>query len=505
MRLLSCLTAVVALACLAQPTLAKTADIDPSIVTHEQGIVDLTDDTFYDYIKEHKNVVVLFRDKTCDECAQIQEDIRVSIKKFAPEGANWTFGRLNVHKYHQFLKVLHLQQFPRVRFYFDQEFHTTLHQTPSQIPIERFLNAIAQTTVKPTAIETAEDFAKFNAERLAMYLSFPDYNERTNYFAQTLQKVFPDIPLYTALHHSKYDKELFDTEKPAHKFLLKRAFDDGNREISAHVLFQPEAILNLISAFRYERVRTLDAETFDQIMSHQHGFTIVFDHDYESENVKNVRNLMLSQHYTGLILRSNLKEEGIGAELGHVLGVTEADFPVFLVVRNHLTRFQKYRHQSDFSPAALKQFLDDYIAGKAPEYFKAVKEVAQQPRKPHELVPSTLTQFVKKSQKHVLVFFYKRGQKESHEMRRELHAVVHQLTDENNIIFAQTDASASDYDFINWRELPQLLLYPKDRKDKPIYYKGRIDDGDIVRFLGDELEAYIHRKHASEIKHDWDL
>ena len=483
----------------------KTAEEDPTILTHEQGVVDLTDDTFYDFIRDNKNVIVLFRNRTCEDCPQIQEDLRVSINKFAPAGVKWTLGRLNVHKYHQFMKVLHMLHFPKVRFYFDNEFHTTLHQPNTQVHIEAFLSEIAKINSKPEEIKTKADFDEFRAKNLAVYLSFPEINERNVRYAEQLQKVYPDIPVHYALTHSDFDKTLFSSEKPAYKVLLQRKFDNGDRETTSHILNQPEAVINLIAAFRHERVRQLDEETLDQIMTHEHGFTVVFDKDLSSEHVNNVRDLMLSQLYSGLILKANLKKGSPGRDLARELGIKKSDLPVFLIVKNYPTRFQKYKYTGDFTSDSLKSFLSDYVAGKVPEFFRSEAEPEQKSRKPHELVPSTFHKFIKSAKTHVLVLFYKQHHHKSSELRHELHEAIKQLESHNNVTAVQTDAGMNDYEFLNHRELPLLYLYPLDRKDKPIVYSDRVNDEYIIKFLGNELEAYMHRKHPQEIEHEWDL
>lgn len=482
-----------------------TGDVDPSIITHEQGIVELTDDTFYDFIRDHKNVIVIFRNKTCDDCPQIQEDVRVSIRKFAPEGVQWHFGRLNLHKYHHFNRALQLTHFPKLRFYFDNEFHTTLNEPNTQTHIERFLSDIAKIQAKPKEIKTDADFREFKDHRLAVYLSFPAIDDKNTRYATQLQKVFPDIPVYYSVTHSTFDKELFHPDKPAFKVMLYRQFDDGNRETVSHILNPPEIVISLIGAYRHERVRKLDEETLEQIMSHQHGFTIVFDKDLTSSAVNNVRELMLKQLYQGLILKSDLAEGGPGRDLARTLGVKDSDLPVFMIVRNYPTRFQKYKYTGDFSPESLKQFLEDFVAAKVPEHFRSEAEPEQKARKPHELVPSTFHKWVKNTKKHLLILFYKQHDKKSQVLRHELHDVAKQIEASNNITFAQTDAGLNDYEFLNHRQLPLLYLYPMDRKDRPLIYEGFHDERDIIHWLGNELEAYIHRKHPQEVKAEWDL
>lgn len=478
---------------------------DPSIVTHEIGVTELTDDTFFDHIKKHKNVLVLFRDRTCDTCPQIQEDMRQTLRKFVPEEKGWSIGRLNVHKYHHFLKLLQIIDFPKVRFYFDNEFHTTLYEYPSQHAIEGFVQGILDSNQKPLEMKSDADFEKFRTSRLSMLLSFPDLSESNIYFANTLQKAFPQIQLWYTTENSQFDKDLFAAGKPRYKFLLWRLFDDGNREVLSEELFQAETILSLVDVQRHEKVRRIDAEGMQQILSHKHGFAIVFDKDVNSPAVKTATNFLLKLYYTGLMFRSSLTEEGIGQELGRLLGVTEADLPVFMFVKNHHQRFQKYRHTGEFSQAALQAFLDRHVKGEEPEYFKKQKAPQQRARRPHELTTATFDDYIKQSKKNVLVFFYKHADKKSAELRKELHHVANVLKDENNIEVVQTDASANDYLHVTWARLPQLFLYPLDRKSDPVEYKGRHVDSEIVAWMQDELQQYLHRKHASEIVEQWDL
>lgn len=454
--------------------------------------IELIDDNFFDYIKQHKNVAVLFYQTKCPECIEIEADIQALIQEKHATHPHWTFAKFNLHKYHHFSKVLHVHQFPRLRFYFDNEFHSTLHTHPSKSDVHAFFTQLSITPPKPHYIKTQADIDLFNETKLAIYLAFPDYTDQNRYFSDMLQVTFPEIPVYISLAGSKIDKELFDQSKPVFRFLLKRVFDDGNRETTSHALFNVQTVLNIINTFQHERIQLLNPENFDKIMSHRHSFIVILDHDHSSINIETAKNVLLQKHYTGLIIISNLNESEIGHKLGVTLGISSQDFPMLIVVRNYDKRFQKYKHSGDFSEQGLEKFMSQFFDDKIPEYMRSQPELPFNAKKV-ELVGSNFDDFINKSKSHIIVLFYKENDHASYVFKKSLNELFKNLSIENNITYAQTNAELNDYKHVFSRSLPHLYLYKLDQKEEPVQFSGSPMIEDLFKFLGDQLQEYIHR------------
>ena len=52
-----------------------------------------------------------------------------------------------------------------------------------------------------------------------------------------------------------------------------------------------------------------------------------------------------------------------------------------------------------------------------------------------------------------------------------------------NLVFAQADLSANDFDEIQVIDLPTLYFYPTVRKSNPIKFEGITSSDNIVNFL----------------------
>ena len=143
------------------------------VVGENQRAEDLTDDQFINYVSKTKNVIVLFYNKkNCTTCPEIESNVFDSIKKNQPEGHKWTFAKFNVHKYHEFAKIFHINVSPRIRFYFDFEFFSPLQGVPTKDSIESFLAKIAVPAPRPKTIYNETDEAEFKSKKIAVLCSF---------------------------------------------------------------------------------------------------------------------------------------------------------------------------------------------------------------------------------------------------------------------------------------------------------------------------------------------
>lgn len=458
-----------------------------------QSIYELTDDTFYDFLKEKRNVVVLFYQTNCETCSQIEEETEDIMSKVEKKGVHWTFARFNVHKYHHYLKVLHVHEFPRLRFYYDHDFHSTLHIVPEKEEVHKFLTEIAQASAVPKEIKSEVELRALKKEKLAIYLSFPEKNDKLENYVKQLQRTFFKIQVYWSIKGSDADKDLFDEEKKLDfKFLLLRKFDEGNKELLSNELLNPQSVLNVVNTFSHERIQVLDKEIFERIQANRHPFIAIFDHKHDSKNVVSLKSILLEKHYTGLIVVTNLEEPEFGKEFGIMMGVNKSDFPVVMIVNNEALRYQKYKYSGEVSHESINEFLNDHFEGKIPEYLRSQKEIPIENKKITELVSSNYEDFIKNSKSHVFVCLYKEKDYASEVFKRASKELFSELDKQNNIVYAQINAELNDLKRINSKELPQLLLYKLNDKENPLRFHGTPVLDDVIKFLGDHLKAYIY-------------
>lgn len=475
------------------------------VFSHSSQAVELKDDNFFDFIKKTKNVIVLFYEKKCPNCADIEKETILSMEKHQPADQKWVFAKFNVHKYHEYLKVLHVHQFPRIRFYFDNEFHRTLHSEPLKKDVDEFLQELSLPAPRPRAITKDEEIQEFKAQKLAILCVFPDNNDKTFYFSENLQKAFPGIPVYSVLTGSKLDVELFGADSPTYKVLLKRSFDDGNKEIKSYTLLNPQTVLNLINSFKHEKVQILNKEGYDSIMSHRHMFIVIFDHLVDSANVASAKSYLLNLHYTGQVYISNLKEEGFGENLGNILGVNPQDFPVMLIVKNHEKRFQKYKYAGNFSQNSLTNFMNLYLEKKVPEYLRSQPVVDNKDKKVQELVAANFDSFIKNTKSHVVALFYKENDNVSNQLVAQMNTLYKHIHESNNVVFVKCNADLNDFPFINARSLPEVYFFSLDKKDEPIHYKASTHVDDFVKFFEEKFNSYVYRRSENQMYEMGDL
>ena len=469
------------------------------VVSDKQQAIELTDDQFIDFVTKTKNVIVLFYNKkNCTTCPEIEADTIESIKNHQPEGQKWTFAKFNVHKYHEFAKIFHVNSTPRIRFYFDFEFFSSLHSKPTKEGIDEFLKKLSVPAPRPKAIYNEADEAEFKSQKIAVLCSFPLHNDRSFYFTETLQKVFPDIPVYTTLTKTKFDMELFGDDNSEYKILLKRDYDDGNKKLTSHTFLNAQTAIHMIDRNKRERIRPLDKKAFDQIMTYQHSFIIILDHLTDSASVAAAKNYLLGLNYSGEVFTSNLKEGPFCDKLAKILGINEQEFPIMMIVKTHPARFQKYKYAGNFSQQSISKFMNNYFESKVPEYVRSDAVIPNKGKSIADLVASNYNDFIESSKSHVLVLFYGEHEGNADQIKKQLRELYKLIHEKNNIIFAQTNIELNDYPTIPVRTIPELFFYHLNNKKEPVRYTLSGHTDDFVEFFKDQLQTYIFQRTEYE-------
>lgn len=465
------------------------------VKSEKQQPVELTDDQFINYVSKTKNVIVLFYNKkNCTTCPEIEANTFESIKKNQPEGHKWTFAKFNVHKYHEFAKIFHVISSPRIRFYFDFEFHSALQGLPTKESIDQFLAKLALPAPRPKTIYNETDEAEFKSQKIAVLCSFPLHNDRSFYFAETLQKVFPDIPVYSTLSKTKFDFEVFENDTSDYKVLLKRDFDEGNKMLTSHTFLNAQTVIHMIDRNKKERIRSFDKKAYDQIMSFEHGFVIILDHLTDSAAVSAAKNYLLGLNYSGEVFISNLKEGHYSGILAKVLGINDQEFPMMMIVKTHPARFQKFKYNGNFSQQSLSKFMNDYFESKVPEYVRSQPVVSNKGKSVVDLVASNFNELIETSKSHVFVLFYGEHQGNSEQIKKQMRELYKLIHEKNNIVFAQTNTDLNDYPNIRIRANPEFLFYHLSEKTEPVRYTLSGHEKDFVEFFKKQLQTYIFQR-----------
>ena len=60
----------------------------------------------------------------------------------------------------------------------------------------------------------------------------------------------------------------------------------------------------------------------------------------------------------------------------------------------------------------------------------------------------------------------------------------------SDLLFSKIDVSSNELEGLDLRTYPQIRIYPKGKKDKPIDYSGNFSLEDIKKWLIDNSQAF---------------
>ena len=476
-----------------------------SCVRSGPKVIELIDDNFYDYIRKNKNVLVLFFDKKTTNGPEIEEYASELVQKHQPKGETWHFAKFNAHKYHHFDKVIHVHQFPRLRFYYDNEFYSTLDMAPTKGDLDSFLTEKAKPSPSAIEVQNESQINELKASRLAILLTFPQFDDKNLYFVNYLQKTFPKIQVYFGYKGSVVHQQYFDSDSQDFGIVLVRKFDEGDKKISEASLFNVQTILNFIHNFGHEKIQILDKLGYDKILSHHHPFIIIFDNKHDSANVQVAKDYLYRLNYQGLIFVSDLNEEGFSKPLGGLLGIKQSEFPALMIVRNHDDRYQKYKYTGKFTTQELQNFTTKFFKGEIPEYFRSQNVVNKPDAKILELSGDNFQSTIKGSKSHFVVLFYKEHDTRSEHFIFAFKEAYKLLHSSNDIVFAKVNIDVNDVNKINVKKGAQVQFYNNDNKRDPIQYSAPLKSDVFIQFLSEQLNKQIERRTEYEIGQITDL
>ena len=459
----------------------------------------LDEKNYEDFISKHKNTLVLYHNNACHVCEQVKIDLESLYNKYYDSHPDFALASFNADNASDFVKSLHLNHFPHLRLFFGKDFHATYHDLFGKDHLEHFLDVHLNSSKKPIFIDDESTYDKFDNEKTALYLSFPQYDEIERDFAEMLQKTYPELQVYTTISQNDFDKKLVQDEKFTYRLVVKRP-SGGNKIMSTRHLLHVPSVLTYINAYKDPIVHPISEKASERLFKNKLPAIILFDKSYDSPNAEAFRQAAEEFSYRGLYLISDLSEPKSG-HIASLLQVDQSQFPTIRVLQFGYNKFIKFKYDKDtFTKDDIKDFIERYIGKKVKEYFKSEEPHDNTSEKVIKLANKNFESIVGNEDSNVLVGYFANYNHSSKDLHGVLLKVSHITKSVADVVVAKIDIEKNDVDNVNLDNLPAIQLFKKGEKSKPIKYTGKLDAEEIVSFLEKQLKTrFYDRKVPDEV------
>lgn len=454
------------------------------ILTHN-GVLILDASNYKLIKKETKNLFVLYHKTDCEYCDYLKTVLAEVKSELSSEFPDVKYALFNTDLSVELKVEEEIQEWPVAKFFSEGYLFNYFRARLSKDNIKVFIQKILKNTKKATALVDDKSFVKFNNLDFAIALCFPELTQTEVDFAQTLQNLFPEIPIFFLEFNSKFDKLIFPNENAYKKYrmIFKRDFDEGDKSFAGKKLFEPNDITGAIWKLKHPKVQVLDGQASDDIFSGTFPALILFDNDLKSQNVKILSDTLNEKSIQGLRLKSKGTEPN-AATIMNYLGVKKSDFPCLRIIQFYKGKMSKYKLEGEIEQKNIEGFLSNYKANKLTSY---IKNTPTETKKGSKIFDFSRDQYYKYSKKNDVVFVvgliaqWCHGCNEIHSLFEKTREI---LTDKKAFVFATVNLDFNDIDEVEESQAPVIQIFKQGTLQK---YTGEKN----AQLLANELNKNV--------------
>ena len=449
----------------------------------------LNEKNFDNFLEEHKIALVVFYIDDCHICDTVSADLSLLKEKHQESHEHLTYAKIKGNDNQELMKKLELSHFPHIRIYFDKDYFSYFQDEFTRGQLDHFLNIHLNNRAEPTSVDSDEHFAHYNKQPLAIYLGYPQLNDKNRKIASNIQRVFPDIPVYIGKSGSSVDEKISGDKDTGYKLVLKRNFEDGNKILSGEdgASLNPGLLVRFINTYRKPVVDIMSLDISNKVFKYRLPALILFDKNYQTQSAKALRDAVLSTHFPGLTIASDLTEVNAGTVSG-LADVHKGDFPALRILDFHAARFAVYKFIGDFTASNIEAFIKKYRNGELREHKKSERAFDNSNQRVLRLTRETADDVIQDTSKHVIVGFYASWCHSCDRVHPTLEKAARMVKNADDVVFARIDVDKNDLDYINMSQLPLVQLYKKNLKTQPVKFEGGINEEAVLDFLEVELD-----------------
>ncbi|KAL8606439.1 hypothetical protein ACOMHN_015528 [Nucella lapillus] len=467
------------------------------LAVQASDVLELTDATFPDKIKEHEIILVEFFAPWCGHCKRLAPEFETAATKLRKNDPPVALAKVDCTAETTTCGKYGVSGYPTLKIFRNGEDSEDYKGPREASGIVKFMAGKAGPSSKE--LKNMKDYNDFLEREGGCVIGF--FKDGESDKAKTFQKAASGIEDLRFAHTTATD--IMDKTKYQDEVVLFRPKVMKNK-------FEDNAVKFTGDATNKDKIKTfLNEEKFGlcahRVPDNAGGFKKpTFVAFYGVDYVKNPKG---SNYWRNRVMKvgKKLRDEGLEAyfavsnkdEHNHDLAEcglddTSGDKPVVCAYNE---KNLKFKMVDEFAMDTFEKFVRNVLDGKVDPYLKseAVPDNSNQAVK--VAVAKNFEELVNDEEKDVLIEFYAPWCGHCKTLAPKYDELAEKLKDETEIVIAKMDATANDvpssYDVSGF---PTLYFAPKGSKSSPKRYEGGREVKDFIKYLAkeatNELQGY---------------
>ncbi|EGS17411.1 uncharacterized protein CTHT_0067360 [Thermochaetoides thermophila DSM 1495] len=440
-------------------------------------VIQLKKDTFDDFIKSNDLVLAEFFAPWCGHCKALAPEYEEAATNLKDK--NIKLVKVDCTEETELCQEHGVEGYPTLKVFRGLDNVTPYKGQRKAAAITSYMIKQSLPAVSDVTKDTLEEFKKADKVVLVAYVDASD-KASAEVFKKVAEKLRDNYPF-----GSSSDAELAEAEGvKAPAIVLYKDFDEGKAVFTEK--FDEEAIQKWAKVAATPLIGEIGPETYGEYMAAGIPLAYIFAETPEERKELSEKLKPIAEATRGKINFGTIDAKAYGAHAGN-LNLKTDKFPAFAI--QETTKNQKFPYDQDkeITHDSIKQFVDDYLAGKIEPSIKSEPIPEKQEGPVTVVVAKTYNDIVLDDTKDVLIEFYAPWCGHCKALApkyEELGRLYSNSEFKDRVVIAKIDATANDVpdDIMGF---PTIKMYPAGAKDKPVTYSGNRSVEDMIKFVAE--------------------
>lgn len=462
-----------------------TLDVDD--IKQVNGVGELNDNNFQEFITSNKYVLVLFYSSDCQHSKKALEYYAKISEKLNTANLKLPVVTLNADESPRTAGQYAIKAVPVLKFF--AKTHPITYSSTSITPnvVFEWIETILKNKFSDE-IKSLEDLEEIEDLKIAVLLYLPkndiDQLENFNFIGAT----FENIPFYYTFNEKHAKSLQIDTK---YGFIILRKFDDGKKIFGGDEGLSLSIMNDFLKMFS---TPVVDEYTPQLIESHRNNMNIAmiyFSNNNKDDHYSQFKDVCFNRHISVFCVFANRDLHDTN-QLMKDMGMDLDEERAVFLVHFKQPKNEVYKFENDFNFQNIDEFVMAFFQQKLNRFYKT--QLTGVPEKQDTIMTITTANFdeiVMKSDFNVVLLVNSQTCHSCGEYKPILHDLVIGYASQGNFLVCQIDGELNDHEHLNFETIPSLFVYLIKDKTKPIEYKGNKNIEEVKAFVSKNLKVKL--------------
>ncbi|KAL1892528.1 protein disulfide-isomerase precursor [Sporothrix stenoceras] len=447
-------------------TLVSGADVS--------DVHQLKTDTFEEFVKANEIVLAEFFAPWCGHCKALApeyEEAATTLKE-----KNIKLAKIDCTEEAELCQQYGVEGYPTLKVFRGTDNVSAYKGQRKAAAITSYMIKQSLPAVSTVTKDNLEEFKKADKVVLVAYFKADDKTSNET-FTKVAEKLRDNYPF-----GASSDAELAEAEGITFpSIVLYKDFDDGKAVFTEK--FDDAAIEKFAKTAATPLIGEVGPETYSDYMSAGIPLAYIFADTAEERKELADELKPIAEAHRGVINFATIDAKAFGAHAAN-LNLPTDKFPSFAIQETVKNQKFPFDIETKITKAAIKKFVDDFVAGKVEPSIKS-EPIPEKQEGVTIVVAKNYNDIVLDDTKDVLVEFYAPwcGHCKALAPKYDDLAAQYAASEfKDKVVIAKVDATANDVpDEI--QGFPTIKLFPAGNKDEPVTYSGSRTVEDLIKFI----------------------